>query len=472
MCGICGFIFLKHSSPFQVINRAVEGLRHRGYDGCGIAWESDHHPLEVYKTDVTLGDIDVMNEFHSVRDERIFCIAHTRYKTKGVCDISNNQPFVQDSISIVHNGQIESPFGNDQSDTKYLLDTFSTTFLSTEGTINYKIHQACQKIVSSISGAYACLFLISGVGMVALRDSRGIRPLCFARNNSVRNGYAFASESVVFDKVRNITSNSSENFTFVRDVCPAESIFVNMDGVMTCFNNASDSKITRNPCLFEYIYLAHDNSVIDGISIRQAREKMGEWMAPKVHLFAKDSEVIIPIPRTPCGGAKRLAEKLRLPYKELLKIKYTDKRNSRERARTFILSTQDKRRLAIENKFGIDKALISSCEKKHIVLVDDSIVRGNTLKHIIELVRKAVCPSKITVVSLSPPVCSTNKYGIDIPSTRFLIAKDKNTKQIASVLNVDDVLYQDLDVFMHNLKQMSKIEVNGFECSVFEKEKK
>ena len=190
---------------------------------------------------------------------------------------------------------------------------------------------------------------------------------------------------------------------------------------------------------------------------------MGEWMAERLNEYFP-IDVIVPVPNTPIPAAKALATQLDVPYLELLKVKQNN-------SRTFILPTQDKRQLAIQNKFQLDTDLIPHCQNKRMVLVDDSIVRGNTMRHIVELIKKTYNPSFLIIISLSPPIISTNTYGIDIPDVTNLIAYQKNNEQIARSLNVDAILYQQLDTFVSRMKDLSSCKIDSFEISVFQPKK-
>lgn len=430
----------------------------------------------------------------------IFGIAHTRYKTAGECEIENTQPIMNENgtLALVHNGQVEIPVGEVpvggvlvgekySSDSKYILDMFERFYkdeLHGSESIDKTIFKTIVKLNECIRGSYACILLIKNIGLVAFRDPNGIRPMVFgiADRRKKINGpnkqsidkttnIMFASESVVLTTL---------GYQMVRDVKPGEAIFVDVEGNINYFNTLSNNTLATNtlsnntltykPCLFEYIYLAHESSVIDGIKVHRARMIMAELMYEKLKLYSSNLiDALVPIPNTPVSATKHLSALSKIKYVDLLSLPlYLSDR-------TFILPTQNKREMAVQQKFRINSDRISQCRGKTIALVDDSIVRGTTTKILIKLIRHQVQPRKIILISLAPLVRYKNIYGIDIPDCHDLVAHNRTLGEIAVQLGADDVMFGDILKITNRLLQEAHnngVPITGFESSVFISSKK
>jgi amidophosphoribosyltransferase len=289
--------------------------------------------------------------------------------------------------------------------------------------------------------------MIAGYGLLAFRDPYGIRPLVFGSTQGEHgNEYLVASESVALDVL---------GYKLVRDVAPGEAIFIDLDGNFysrQCAPNAS-----LNPCIFEYVYLARPDSVIDGISVYETRLRMGESLAEKIkrHYSHLDIDVVIPIPDSSRPAAMQLALRLGVEYREgFIKNRYI--------GRTFIMPGQGVRKRSVRQKLN---AIGMEFKGKNVLLVDDSIVRGTTSREIVQMARDAGA-SKVFFASASPPVRFPNVYGIDMPSARELIATGRNDEQIAQEIGADCLIYQDLDALIHDVQSVNP-RVQNFETSCF-----
>lgn len=467
MCGICGIVSYggtDASRDINIVRNMIQRLRHRGYDSWGTAATN------------TTGEILVLHSCQPVQSEQVpqllssqsnfhSCIGHTRYTTRGSCDdLTQAQPLVNaaGNLSLVHNGQIEfndvSISGMGISDTQHLLHQLESEFeslpqLTQIDLLLPEIENRFGNIFCRINGSYACLMQLSGVGTFAFRDPRGIRPLCFQHNRDEKN-IRFASESSAFE----------DSATPVQYVSPGEVLWINLKGEVHRLHPLPEPKFFPECCLFEFIYLAHDDSIIDGINVGQARELMGELLAPRIREVGLHPDVIIPVPHTPVLAGKRLANVLGIQFVEALDV---ISRKARRESRTFILPTQTARENAVRQKFSIRPAAAKDCRGKRVLILDDSIVRGTTLRHVVKLVRLALQPAEIYVASLSPPIVSPNRYGIDIPSRDLLIAAQGLEHVQASLGLNAPVVYQKLDVLENGLRALSTTGVAGFEHSVF-----
>lgn len=472
MCGICGIV--KKTAQTKDLRSMLQKLRHRGYDSWGIS------SMSAGGTRVSCAHFQGPVEFKSEEGEEsstMFLMGHTRYTTKGSHqNLMQAQPLTNaaGTISLVHNGQIVSPLEG-CSDSQYMLQLIDEEFQryhaqsahdrDMEFWLKKDIEAVFYRLAHRIEGSYACIVQVCGVGMFAFRDARGIRPLCY---QTTEDSICFASESCAF---------ASDAAKF-RDVPPGVVMFADEFGALHTLYamNASGVWKLPSPCLFEFIYLAHDDSVIDGINVAEARKLMGAMLVEKVRASGLTIDVVIPIPHTPVLAGRVLAEKLGVDFVEALEVA-AHVANRRE-SRTFILPTQHAREEAVQNKFClVNPETIAQCRGKRLLILDDSIVRGTTMHHVVKLIRAALEPAALYVASLSPPVINTNCFGIDIPSTEQLVARNQSAEtlptHVQSVFQVDGpVIYQDLETLKNGLMQISKpkisyIGVSGFEDSVF-----
>jgi len=281
------------------------------------------------------------------------------------------------------------------------------------------VHRRCR-------GAYAVVAMIAGYGLLAFRDTHGIRPLVVGVHETEQvPEYLVASESVALDTL---------GFRLLRDVAPGEAVFIDFDGNFhsrQCCDNSS-----LNPCIFEYVYLARPDSVIDGVSVYETRLVMGEYLADKLRREwdGVDIDVVIPIPDSSRPSALQLANRLGLPFREgFVKNRYI--------GRTFIMPGQAMRKKSVRQKLN---AIGVEFKGKNVLLVDDSIVRGTTSREIVQMAREAGA-RKVYFASAAPPVCFPNVYGIDMPSRSELIATGRSDTEICREIGADRLIYQDLD---------------------------
>ncbi len=412
MCGILGVV--AGSAVNQVLYDGLLVLQHRGQDAAGIV-TADGVSFHMHKGGGMVRDVFRTRNMRALPGYA--GIAHTRYPTAGSAwSAAESQPFYVNSpfgIVLAHNGNLTNTkqlkndlfrqdlrHVNTNSDSEVLLNVLAHELQ--EGVANYKLDPAT--IFAAVSGvhrrcrgAYAVVAMIAGYGLLAFRDPYGIRPLVFGRRETATgHEYLVASESVALDTL---------NFERVRDVGPGEAIFIDLDGNFhsrQCAPNAS-----LNPCIFEFVYLARPDSVIDGISVYETRLRMGESLGDKVrrdysHL---DIDVVIPIPDSSRPAAMQLSKQLNLPYREgFIKNRYI--------GRTFIMPGQAIRKRSVRQKLN---AIGMEFKGKNVLLVDDSIVRGTTSREIVQMAREAGA-HKVFFASAAPPVRFPNVYGIDMPS--------------------------------------------------------
>ena len=310
------------------------------------------------------------------------------------------------------------------------------------------IFDAIAAVHRRVKGAYAVVALIAGYGLVAFRDPYGIRPLVLGEHETPEGTeYLVASESVALDTM---------GFKLMRDVAPGEALFITMDGQLHSRQCATESKLV--PCIFEHVYFARPDSVMDGISVYQARLNMGDNLAEKIRreLPEMDIDVVIPIPDTSRASALQLANHLGLPYREGFQ-------KNRYIGRTFIMPGQATRKKSVRQKLN---AIGIEFKGRNVLLVDDSIVRGTTSKEIVQMAREAGA-NKVYFASAAPPVRFPHVYGIDMPTRAELIATGRNDVQIAEEISADAVFYQDIDALVQAVSEASDGRITVFETSCF-----
>ena len=462
MCGILGVV--AKNPVNQLLYDGLLVLQHRGQDAAGIV-TADGANFHSHKGPGMVRDV------FRTRNMRMLVghagIAHTRYPTAGSAwSAAESQPFYVNSpfgIVLGHNGNLTNTeqlkndlfrqdlrHVNTNSDSEVLLNVLAHELQ--EGATNYKLDPAT--IFAAVSGvhrrcrgAYAVVAMIAGYGLLAFRDPYGIRPLVFGRAET-EGGYEYqvASESVALDTL---------GFKLVRDVAPGEAIFIDMDGNFHSRQCAQHQSL--NPCIFEFVYLARPDSVIDGISVYETRLRMGESLADKIsrqyrHL---DIDVVIPIPDSSRPAAMQLSKHLNIPYREgFIKNRYI--------GRTFIMPGQGIRRKSVRQKLN---AIGMEFQGKNVLLVDDSIVRGTTSREIVQMARESGA-RKVFFASAAPPVRHPNVYGIDMPTREELIACGRTEAQIAREIGCDELIYQDLDALIEDVRSVNP-DVDGFEASCF-----
>jgi amidophosphoribosyltransferase len=393
-------------------------------------------------------------------------IAHVRYPTAGTSSSAEAQPMYVNSpfgICLAHNGNLtnadelnEDLFRSDRrhintnSDSEVLLNVFAHELhaVSSLRTSPDEIFEAISRVHQRAVGAYAVVSLITGYGIVGFRDPFGIRPLVYGKRESATGvDYMIASESVALSVL---------GFELVADVRPGEAVYIGSDGSM--HTRQCTPAVTYSPCIFEYVYLARPDSVIDQVSVYKARLKMGEKLANKIlRLYPEnDIDVIIPIPDTSCTAALPMAHRLEVKYREgLVKNRYI--------GRTFIMPGQMQRNKSVRRKLS---PVQLEFRGKNVLLVDDSIVRGTTSKQIVQMAREAGA-NRVYLASAAPPVRYPNVYGIDMPAATEFVAHGHTVEEIAEYIGVDWLVYQDLDDLIECAAGINP-SIDRFDCSVFD----
>jgi amidophosphoribosyltransferase len=462
MCGVVGIV--GQSPVNQLLYDALTVLQHRGQDAAGIVTE-DKGKFFLRKSNGLVRDV-----FHSRHMQSLvgdIGIGHVRYPTAGNSSTAESQPFYVNSpygIVLAHNGNLTNSIElhqalfqsdlrhiNTTSDSEVLLNVFAhelqlqaklkpepkDIFLAVAG-----VHRRCR-------GAYGVVALISGLGMVAFRDPNGIRPLVYGKriadNGAIE--YMVASESVALDVI---------GFELIADVAPGEAIFIDAAGELHVHQCAE--VVNKTPCMFEFVYFARPDSIIDGISVYKARLRMGDALAERILALRPDHdiEVVIPIPDTSRTSALQLANRLGVNFREgFMKNRYI--------GRTFIMPGQTERRKSVRQKLN---AIGLEFKGKNVLLVDDSIVRGTTCYEIIEMARDAGAKN-VYFASAAPEVLYPNVYGIDMPAANELIAHGRTTDEIRQAIGADWLVYQKLED-LKTATQTKKSDVHDFDCSVFD----
>jgi amidophosphoribosyltransferase len=461
MCGVVGIA--GNSDVNLELYDALTMLQHRGQDAAGMVTDS-HGELHQCKGEGLVRD--VFRRSHMMRLVGRLGVAHCRYPTAGSSGPAMAQPLYVNSpygICIAHNGNLtnadelrENIFKTDlrhlntDSDSEVLLNVFAH-----ELQVRGKLEPTSEDIFASVAevhkrcrGAYAVVGLIANYGMFAFRDPNGIRPLCFGvRRTDQGDEYAVVSESVVLDSL---------GFELIRDLEPGEALFVDTKGKLHLQQCAENPKLS--PCIFEHVYFARPDSIMDNISVYKCRLRMGEKLADKI-LREKpdhDIDVVIPIPDTSRVSSQALAERLGVKIREgFMKNRYI--------GRTFIMPGQKERKKSVRQKLNAVKLEFSG---KNVLLVDDSIVRGTTSKEIIQMARDAGA-KKVYMVSAAPGVRYPNVYGIDMPSANELIAHGRTDDEVGKIIGADWIIYQDLDDLIASGTEGNP-EVKSFDCSVFD----
>lgn len=447
MCGIVGIVAKGHVN--QMLYDALTVLQHRGQDAAGIA-TCEGERLHQRK------DIGLVREVfrtkHMLKLSGNMGIGHVRYPTAGRASATEAQPFYVNSpfgITLAHNGNLinakqlmrevfrdDRRHINTESDSEILLNVFAHELMNL-GKLRIDendVFKAVTGVHKRCRGGYAAVAMIVGYGVVAFRDPFGIRPVCFGyRDSEEGREYMVASESVALDAL---------GFELLRDLEPGEAIVIDTKGGMHTRQCAEKSM--HSPCIFEYVYLARPDSIIDDVSVYKARLRMGERLADRI-LQAwpdHDIDVVIPIPDTSRTAALPLSYKLGVKYREgFIKNRYI--------GRTFIMPGQKEREKSVRHKLN---AIGLEFEGKNVLLVDDSIVRGTTSAQIIHMARDAGA-RKVYFASAAPPVRYQNVYGIDMPVIGELIAHNRTEEQVAVTIGADRLFYQTVDDLIDAVRQ-------------------
>jgi len=462
MCGIVGVV---SSSPVnQQVYDALSLLQHRGQDSTGIA-TAEGRVMHIQKAK---GQV---REAYRTRDMRSLLgtmgLGHVRYATRGSASSEEEaQPFYVNApygIILVHNGnltntreltrelhEIDRRHLNTNSDTELLVNVLAHELqqqVTGDDLDPAQLFAAITRLHERVEGSYAAIALIAGHGLLAFRDPFGIRPLVLGRRSTglVGDEWVVASESLVLEH---------GGYEIVRDLAPGEAVFISMGGEMVSQQCAANPRLI--PCSFEYVYLARPDSVMNGISVYEARLRLGDRLATTIqqHAPAGDIDVVMPIPDSSRPAAMQVAQKLGIEYREgFYKNRYV--------GRTFIMPGQAERKKSVKQKLN---AMSSEFKGKSILIVDDSIVRGTTSKEIVEMARQAGA-AKVTFTSAAPPVRYPHVYGINMPTSRELIAHGRKIPEIAQELAADALIYQEVADMESAILEGSDIE--GLEMSCF-----
>jgi amidophosphoribosyltransferase len=461
MCAIVGVV--ARSPVSQLIFDALTVLQHRGQDAAGmVTWHNG--TLRLRKGNGLVRD--VFKTRHMMRLLGNAGIGHVRYPTAGTASGSEAQPFYVNSpygIALAHNGNLTNASElkdlvyredlrhiNTQSDSEVLLNVFAHELqrVSNSHLTPDMVFKAVRQVHQRCRGAYAVIAMIMGHGIVGFRDPNGIRPLVWGkRETPTGTEYMVASESVALDAL---------GFNLVDDIAAGQALYIPFEGGVHAEQCADAPKLT--PCIFEHVYLARPDSIIDKISVYKARLRMGQKLGQKIKRTWSDHDidVVIPIPDTSRTAAIPLAYELGVKYREgFIKNRYI--------GRTFIMPGQTQRQKSVRQKLNpIDLEF----KDKNVLLIDDSIVRGTTCKEIIQMARDAGA-KKVYFASAAPPVRYPNVYGIDMPAAHELIAFGRTEEQICEIIGADRLIYQDLpDLIEAAIEGNSNIE--RFEASVFD----
>ncbi|HLT45361.1 MAG TPA: amidophosphoribosyltransferase [Luteimonas sp.] len=458
MCGIIGIV-ATHDVAAQLYD-GLTVLQHRGQDAAGIATADGTH-LRVHKGNGLVRDVFDAKSMQTLQGR--VGIAHCRYPTAGSEGTDEAQPFYVNSpygIALAHNGNLVNTealrrevFEQDRrnvntgSDSEVLLNVFAHELDEQKSLGPESVFRAMEAVYRRIRGGYAVVMTVLGLGVVAFRDPNGIRPLVLGKRSTPDGDeYAVASESVALDLT---------GFERVRDVAPGEVIVITARGELFTRQCVQPQGLT--PCIFEYVYFARPDSMMDDISVHKARMRMGVKLGEKIKRLRPDHDidVVIPIPDTSRDSAMEIANVLEVKYREgFVKNRYV--------GRTFIMPGQGERMKSVRRKLN---TIPLEFRGRVVLLVDDSIVRGTTSKQIVQMAREAGA-RKVYLASAAPPVRHPNIYGIDMPSADELVAHGRSEEEVEKLLGVDWLIYQDL-ADLEEAVAGPKGRVTGFDSSCF-----
>ena len=460
MCGIVGVV--SNAPVNQLIYDALLLLQHRGQDAAGIVTQQDRK-FFMHKAKGMVRDVFRTRNMRSLPGHS--GLGQVRYPTAGNAESEEEaQPFYVNApfgVVLVHNGNLTNSHAlkaelystdhrhiNTDSDSEVLLNVLAHELerASRGTTLGPDVaFAAVAGVHKRVRGSYAVVAHIAGRGMLAFRDPYGIRPLCLGR--SPDGTVMVASESVTLE---------GTGHQFERDIAPGEAVFVTLDGQVHTRQCAEKAQLS--PCAFEFVYLARPDSVLDGISVYQARLNMGETLAKRVVSTVPPAEidVVIPIPESSRPSAMELARLLGKPYREgFVKNRYV--------GRTFIMPGQAVRKKSVRQKLN---AIGSEFAGRNVLLVDDSIVRGTTSKEIVQMAREAGA-RKVYMASAAPPVRYPNVYGIDMPTSEELVAHGRSVEEVRQIIGADALIYQDVDAMKRAISSLNP-QVTGFDASCFD----
>jgi len=460
MCGIVGIV--GKSIVNQAIYDGLTVLQHRGQDAAGIM-TCDENKFYLRKDNGLVKD--VFDTSHMINLIGNMGIGHVRYPTAGCESSAEAQPLYVNSpygIALAHNGNLTNADAlkqelfrddrrhiNTESDSEILLNIFAHELQRSD-----RLHIDQDDIFKAIAGVhkrckggYAAVAMINGYGILGFRDPYGIRPIIFGKRETDKGvEYMIASESVALDVL---------GFELIRDIAPGEAVYITQEGKLYT-KQCADNPI-YSPCIFEHVYLARPDSVIDDIYVHKARLRMGEKLAAKIKReYSKlNIDVVIPIPDTSRTAALALANKLGVNYREgFIKNRYI--------GRTFIMPGQKQRKRSVRQKLN---AIDLEFKDKNVLLVDDSVVRGTTSEQIIHMAREAGA-NKVYFASAAPPVRYPNVYGIDMPAVEELIAHNRDVDEICRIIGADMMIYQELNDLIDAVRKGNP-KVTRFDTSCF-----
>jgi amidophosphoribosyltransferase len=463
MCGIVGVI--AKTPVNQLIYDALLLLQHRGQDAAGIV-TMQGTKCHMHKARGMVRDVFRTRNMRSLPGQ--VGLGQVRYPTAGSAYSEEEaQPFYVNApygIVLVHNGNLTNAQAlkaelfdvdrrhiNTESDTEVLINVLAHELEQVARDLPLTpahVFKAVGAVHRRIKGSYAVIALIAGQGLLAFRDPYGIRPLCFGQTDAHGGEEVMiASESVALE---------GTGHRLTRDVAPGEAIFIDLQGRLHARQCAEAP--TLNPCMFEYVYLARPDSVLDGVSVYHARLNLGETLAQRVISTLPPSEidVVIPIPESSRPSAMQLAHRLGKPYREgFVKNRYV--------GRTFIMPGQGVRKKSVRQKLN---AIGMEFKGRNVLLVDDSIVRGTTSKEIVQMAREAGA-NKVYMASAAPPVRFPNVYGIDMPTKEELVAHGRSNEQIREFIGADQLIYQDVDAMKRVVAALNPA-IHSFEASCFD----
>ncbi len=461
MCGLVAMVGKKAVS--YDLYDALTLLQHRGQDAAGMM-TCDGDKLHLRKENGLVRDVFSQDQMDTLKGS--MGIAHVRYPTAGTASSAEAQPMYVNSpfgICMAHNGNLtnaeslnEDLFRSDRrhintsSDSEVLLNVFAHELQDVSGLRLQpdEVFEAVKRVHKRAIGAYAVVALITGYGIVGFRDPNGIRPIVLGkRQGPAGSEYMIASESVALGVL---------GFNVIDDIAPGEAVYIETNGKV--HRRQCAEEVSWNPCIFEHVYLARPDSIMDGVSVYKARLKMGEKLADKILRLhpENDIDVIIPIPDTSTTAALPMAHRLGVKYREgLVKNRYV--------GRTFIMPGQEERYKSVRRKLN---TIELEFKGKNVLLVDDSIVRGTTSKQIVQMARDAGA-TKVYLASAAPPVRFPNVYGIDMPAATEFVAHDQSVDEIAEYIGVDWLIYQDLEDLQSCAMGINP-RIERFDCSVFD----
>lgn len=445
---MCGFISIFGPEGHDVITDVLTGLlaiQHRGQDAAGVVTFKDKFQAKKGQGLVR----DVFESRHLQRLRGHLAVGHVRYPTVGLGEDTDVQPFWLDypiGVAMAHNGnvtnfhELKKDYFADRHvrlgsncDLEAVLYVFADRLMRREVDMlrGEDVAAATAEVFEKVKGAYSVVGVIGGFGMYAFRDPYGIKPCIFGKKQTPEGiYYAVASESVVLDVA---------GYEVVRDLKAGELLWIGKDHKPQFIQVG---KAPHRPCVFEYIYFARPDTFLDGVSVYESRVVLGRKLAQAWQKTGLSADVVIPVPESARTAAQSMAEELGIPYREgFVKNRYV--------GRTFIMPNDKQRQDSIRNKLNPIRAEFAG---KKVLILDDSIVRGNTSMQIIKVARQ-MGAAKVYLASYSPPLLFPCLYGIDMSTKREFVARERSAEEIAKVLGADHVFYQTIDDMVAGVRE-------------------